>query len=121
MSACWIGSTHDLSLLKLELPPEKGWFKDLCVRLDLGYAGFDKVYECVAAVLPKKRKKGAKLTDEEKAENKQKSQERVFVEHSIAGLKRYRILSDRLRNKKFDLYNDFLEVCAGLWNFYLLN
>lgn len=121
MSDCWIGSTHDLSLLKLELPPEKGWFKNLRVRLDLGYAGFEKAYECVQAVLPKKRKKGVVLTDEEKAENKQKAQERIFVEHSLAGLKRYRILSDRLRNKKFDLYNDFLEVCAGLWNFYLLN
>lgn len=108
-------------MLKMELPPEKGWFKDKCVRLDLGYVGFEKVYECLKAVLPQKRKKGQVLTEEEKAENKQKSQERIFVEHSISGLKRYRVLSDRLRNKKFELYDDFMGVCAGLWNFYLLN
>ena len=116
-----MGSTHDLTMLKEELPPEVAWFKEKCVRLDLGYLGFDKVYDCLQVVLPEKRKKGQKLSDEAKAENKKKSQERIFVEHSIGGLKRYRILSDRLRTKKNELYNDFLEVCAGLWNFYLLN
>ena len=29
--------------------------------------------------------------------------ERIFVENSIAGLKRYRVLSDRLRNHDIDL------------------
>ena len=107
-------------MLKMEFPPEKGWFQGLRVRLDLGYQGFEKAYACLEAILPHKKKKGQKLTDEEKAENKQKSQERIYVEHSICGLKRYRILVDRLRTKKFELYDDFLEVCAGLWNFYLL-
>lgn len=106
-------------MLKEEFPPEEGWFKQKCVRLDLGYLGFDKVYECLQAVLPEKRKKGRHLSDESKAENKRKSQERIFVEHSIGGIKRYRVLADRLRTKKTELYNDFLEVCAGLWNFYL--
>lgn len=121
MSYCWVGATHDFTMLKEEFPPEVDWFKEKCVRLDLGYLGFDKIYECLQVVLPEKRKKGQSLSDETKAENKQKSQERIFVEHSIGGLKRYRILSDRLRTKKTELYNDFLGVCAGLWNFYLLN
>lgn len=116
-----MGSTHDFTMLKQDFPAEKGWFKRKSVRLDLGYLGFDKIYECLETVLPEKRKKGQSLSDKEKAQNKQKSQERIFIEHSIGGLKRYRVLSDRLRNKKIDLYNDFLEVCAGLWNFYLLN
>jgi hypothetical protein len=47
--------------------------------------------------------------------------ERIKVEHSIGGLKRYRILSDRLRTHLIDLYDDILWVCAGLWNFYLAN
>ena len=42
-----------------------------------------------------------------------------FVEHAIGGMKRYRILADRLRLHDFDFYNDVLEVCAGLWNFQL--
>ena len=49
------------------------------------------------------------------------AQQRVFIEHAIGGLKRFRILSDRFRNKIFSLYDQILEVCAGLWNFYLLN
>ena len=48
------------------------WFKEKCVRLDLGYLGFDKVYDCLQVVLPEKRKKGQKLSDEAKAENKKK-------------------------------------------------
>ena len=47
--------------------------------------------------------------------------ERINVEHSIGGIKRYRILSDRLRIHLIDLYDDILSVCAGLWNFYLAN
>gem|GEM_PF-2980693 len=54
-----------------------------------------------------------------KAENKSISSERIKVEHSIGGMKRYRILSERLRIHDFDLYDNILNVCAELWNFYL--
>ena len=47
--------------------------------------------------------------------------ERVNVEHSIGGMKRYRILSDRLRIHLIDFYDDVLGVCAGFWNCYLAN
>jgi hypothetical protein len=30
-------------------------------------------------------------------------------------------MSDRLRMRDFEKYDDTLEVCAGLWNFYLTN
>ncbi len=46
---------------------------------------------------------------------------RIKVEHSIAGMKRYRILSDRLRIHLIDLYDDILALCVGLRNFYLTN
>lgn len=108
-------------MFKEEFPPEAGWFKDFEVRLDLGYTGFDKLYECKKLRLPKRRPKGGELSQEEREENKQKAKERIYVEHSISGIKRYRILSDRLRIKDMDLYNDVLEVCSGLWNFYLDN
>ena len=45
--------------------------------------------------------------------------ERIGVEHSLAGLKRYRVLSDRLRLHSLDLYDQILGVGAGWWNFYL--
>ena len=34
-------------------------------------------------------------------------------------LKRYRILSERLRTQSLDFYDKILGICAGLWNFYL--
>ena len=119
LSRCWIGSTHDFSLLKLEFPPGQEWFRDFVIRLDLGFLGFEKVYPCKEAVLPKKKQKEQPLTVEEKATNRVKAQERIWVEHGIGGMKRYRILVDRLRTKIFEFYDDCLEVCAGLWNLYL--
>ena len=54
-----------------------------------------------------------------KAENKILASKRIVVEHALAGLKRYRILSDRLRMHDLGFYDVILGVCAGLWNFYL--
>lgn len=87
--------------------------------MDLGYLGFEKEYKCKKLFIPHKKTKKSELTDDQKAENKSVSSERIIVEHSIGGMKRYRILSERLRIHDFDLYDDILNVCAGLWNFYL--
>lgn len=119
VSQCWVGKVHDFKLLKREFPPEQKWFKNFQVRVDLGYLGFDKEYECKALSLPHKKAPQQELSGAQKQENRSFAQERVKVEHAIGGMKRYRILSDRLRVHDFDLYNDVLEVCAGLWNFYL--
>ncbi len=88
--------------------------------MDLGFYGFENLYECRKLKMPHKKPKGKELTKEQKDENKQLSSERVIVEHSIGGLKRYRILSDRLRIKNRELYDDVLGICAGLWNFMII-
>ena len=106
-------------MFKLEFSPEQPWFAALTVRLDLGFFGFEKDYACKKLCLPHKKPKKQELTPEQKAENKLLASERIVVEHSIAGLKRYRILSDRLRMQDLDLYNQVLGICAGLWNFRL--
>lgn len=106
-------------MFKQEFPPEQSWFADLNVRLDLGFVGFDKDYACKQLYLPHKKPRKQELTPEQKAENKLLAGERIVVEHSIAGLKRYRILADRLRMHDLDLYNQVLGICAGLWNFRL--
>lgn len=118
---CWVGKSHDYRMLKHEFPPEKAWFTSHRVRLDLGYQGFDKDYGCQAVIIPKKKPCKQELPAEDKAQNRQKSSERIYVEHAIGGLKRYRILSDRLRIHDCQTYDTTLEVCAGLWNFYLSN
>jgi DDE superfamily endonuclease len=119
VSKSWVGKVHDFKLLKREFPPEQEWFKNFRVRVDLGYLGFDQEYGCKALSLPHKKPKKQELSAEHKQENREFARERVEVEHAIGGLKRYRILSDRLRVHNADLYDDVVEVCAGLWNFYL--
>ena len=68
---------------------------------------------------PHKKTQKKPLTNEQKLENKTFASERIKVEQTISGLKRYRILSERLRTQSFDFYDKILGICAGLWNFYL--
>ena len=119
ISHAYVGTSHDYSILKTVLPSGKDWFKDFEVRLDLGYLGFDKDYCCKKAYLPHKKKPKCDLPQVEKDINKAFAKERVKVEHSIRGVKRFRILSERLRIHDYNIYNSMLGVCAGLWNFYL--
>lgn len=121
LSHCCYGKQHDFSLLKNEFPPELPWFEKFNIKVDLGYLGIVKEYKCKNISIPYKKSKNNPLTDEQKLVNKQFASERIFIEHSISGLKRFRILSDRLRIHNIDFYDEILGACAGLWNFYLAN
>jgi hypothetical protein len=102
-----------------EFPPAQNWFADFCVRVDLGFLGFAQAYVCKELHIPHKKPKEQELTATQKEENKLRASKRIVVKHAIAGLKRYRILADRLRMHDLELYDHILGVCAGLWNFYL--
>ena len=119
LSLCWVGKTHDYRMLKEEFPPEQDWFANHRVRVDLGFQGMADDYKCKELFIPNKKKKQQELPPEQKEENKVLASDRIFIEHALGGMKRYRILSDRLRVHDLDLYNEILGVCAGLWNFYL--
>ena len=121
LSHCYAGKIHDYALLKEEFPQEFKWFEKFNIRVDLGYLGIAKDYLCKNVFIPHKKSKNNPLTDEQKAENQLLASERVAVEHSIGGMKRYRCLVNKLRLHDFVLYDVLLGVCAGLWNFYLAN
>ena len=96
------------------------------IWLDLGYLGFDKDYIAEEIKIPIKRPRRKKktepkfeFTEEQKRYNKEISSKRIFVEHAIGGLKRYRFLSDRLRCRDANFYSTVIGVCAGIWNFQL--
>jgi hypothetical protein len=110
------GRAHDFSMLKVEFPPHMDWFANFEVRLDLGFQGFKDDYRCLLLKIPNKKPKGGCLTEEQKAENKEFAKERIRVEHSLSGLKRFRILSDRLRMHDISQYHEIIGLCAGLWN-----
>jgi hypothetical protein len=119
------GKVHDFSMLQTEFNPETSWFCTQKVRVDLGFQGFENIYKTLKTYIPFKKKrvkKGEKseLTTEQKEQNKQYGKERIVVEHSIGGAKRYRILIDRLRYKSLSFINAVVGICAGLWNLTLI-
>jgi len=87
------------------------------VYQDTGFQGFCP--EGVLIVQPKKKPKGGELTPDEKAENSRISSIRIRVEHAISGVKRCRIVKDRLRNWKAGFRDLVMETCCGLHNFRL--
>jgi hypothetical protein len=66
--------------------------------------------------LPKKSSKKKPLTKEEKKQNQEISSERVVNENVIGSLKRFKIISDRYRNrrKRFGLR---FNLIAGIYNY----
>ncbi|MDR2539122.1 MAG: transposase, partial [Chlamydiales bacterium] len=65
--------------------------------------------------MPKKRSKKNPLTAEDKKNNRQLSSDRVLNENVIGSLKRFKIISDRYRNrrKRFSLR---FNLIAGIYN-----
>lgn len=75
-------------MFREEFPPEQNWFQDFRIRVDLGFLGIEKDYECKELLIPNKKPKKQELTSEQKEENKVLAGKRIVVEHAIAGLKR---------------------------------
>jgi hypothetical protein len=84
---------------------------------DTGFQGF--ALEGTTIIQPKKKPRSGELTAEEKAANRAKSQVRVRSEHTIGGVKRYRIVKDQSRNWKEGFRDRVMETCCALHNFRL--
>ena len=65
---------------------------------DTGFQGFKP--ENVTILQPKKKPRGKELTELDKHINEWLSSIRIRVEHAICGIKRYRIVKDKIRNWK---------------------
>ncbi|BDD12098.1 hypothetical protein FUAX_45300 (plasmid) [Fulvitalea axinellae] len=73
------------------------------ILVDLGFLGADKENENV--IIPHKKPKGKELTELQKQVNKGISSVRVGAEHAIGGIKRLKIIRNKIRLK----YNDVRE------------
>ena len=103
--------------MKNDFPTSFNWLDSLIVHADSGYQGLESDYSVKTALLPFKRKKNEpELCELKKAYNRKLAKWRIYVEHAIGGMKRYRILVERIRLKSIDEINTIIEVCAGLWN-----
>jgi len=114
-------------MFKQEFNSKLDWFSNFNVFVDLGYLGFSNEYKTKELNIPHKKPNKSKnnpnpkLTKKQKDENKKMSRERVIVEHVIGGMKRYKCLVDKFRNKKEGMDDLFPFLAAGLWNFNVLN
>lgn len=107
------GRVHDLSLFKrskVHLAPES-----LCLA-DKGYQGIAKVH--ANSITPQKKPPRKRLSDADKQANRALARLRVKVEHSIRRLKRFRILSERYRNRRRN-FTRRVHLLAGILNFEL--
>ena len=77
---------------------------------DTGFQGF--THPGINIIQPK----GGELTAEEKEANRLISSIRIRVEHVIGGVKRFRIVQDKLRNWKKGFNDLVMETCCGLHN-----
>lgn len=91
--------------------------KEVAVMTDTAFTGEDKDHKNI--FIPKKKPRGRELTFDEKEINKIISSYRVVVEHAIGGIKRYRCMSEKLRNRKAFIDDTFLILTSGLWNYHL--
>lgn len=87
------------------------------VYADTAFTGEGRVHKNL--LLPQKKPKGRALTYDEKETNKIISSYRVIIEHAIGGIKRYRCMSEKLRNRKAFIDDQFILLSAGLWNYHL--
>jgi hypothetical protein len=109
------GKESDKSLAELAgyaLPPGS------CLYQDKGFQGF--FLQGIMILQPKKKPRGGELTPPEKAINRRISSIRIRIEHAIGGVKRYRIVKDKIRLLKGGIRDTIMETCCGLHNFRLL-
>ena len=61
----------------------------------------------------------AHLSAEQQAAHTALSHVRIFIAHAIGGIQRHTMLVHVFRNRKADVEDDAVGICAGLWNFAL--
>lgn len=107
------GTIHDFKMLKdsniLDTLEEKG----IGGKFDSGYQGVQK--ELTRAIIPKKKSKLHKLTEEEKEFNKQLAKKRIAIEHVNRELKIFRIMKETYRNHQ-NRYKEKLQIMCGIYN-----
>ena len=105
------GKKHDFQLFKDSNIHVKA---ETVLEADTGYQGLAQIH--ANSLLPIKRSKHHPLTKQERKENREISRKRIFVEHAIRFVKRFRILSERYRNRRKRFALRF-SLVAGICNF----
>jgi len=111
LSTTYAGKAHDKRIAdeaQYDLP------EGSVLGQDSGFQGF--TLPGVIILQPKKKPRNGALTDDEKADNQWISHIRVLVEHSIGGVKVYRIAHDVIRHWCLWIRDQVMAICCGLYN-----
>ncbi len=99
VSESYPGSVHDLTVLRAtavidRLPIGAG------AMMDKGYVGIGKDHPDRPLVVPAKAARGHPLTDDQKAGNRVIASHRIVVEHAMAQLNRFEVLTQTYRHRR---------------------
>lgn len=106
------GRRHDKAVAekeRLRLP------KEVTVLGDSGFAGLDP--GAATLITPWQKPRGRKLHWKRRAFNRLLARERVPVEHTLASVKRLRILRDEFRNRRKGMVDAVMEIGCTLHNY----
>lgn len=116
LSDTYDGSVHDKKINDVEKMEYPDGSK---VLVDTGFQGYNPVGKNIELVIPKKKPRGKELTQEEKDNNRKISKVRVKIEHANSGIKRLRIVKERIRVSKDNFYDLVMEIACAMHNFRL--
>jgi DDE superfamily endonuclease len=108
------GKGHDKRLADLEgytVP------RGSCLYQDMGFQG--DTCDGITLVQPMKKPPGRELSPLEKATNRTISSIRIRIEHAIGGVKRYRMVKDKIRLLRDGIRETIMDTCCGLHHFRL--
>jgi hypothetical protein len=105
------GRGHDKTVTeKQRLRP-----KAVTVLADSGFAGLNP--GAATLITPWKKPKGRRLHWKRRAFNRMLSRERVAVEHTLASVKRLRVLRDEFRNRRKGMVDEVMMIGCTLHNY----
>lgn len=111
MSETYEGTVHDKKICDIE---EYSFPEKFLLRYDLGYIGYTPGN--VSIEKPHKNTKLKPLTGQQKLENKTISGKRVSVEQAISGVKRLRIVADKIRTYCRVFRNSVMKIACAIHN-----
>ena len=119
VSASVPGRMHDYKLFR-KTGLARALPRESTLYVDSGYQGIQKDFPHLKVKIPVKRTRSKpELTRSEKIRNHKQRKVRIFAEHAIARLKKFRVLGDTYRHSQSH-YNQTFRFIANLVNFRLL-
>lgn len=84
------------------------------ILVDLGFLGIDTSHSNV--IIPHKKPRGGELTSFQKDTNKGIAKVRVTIEHAFAGIKRLKIIRNKIRLRTYQAKDKVMKIATAIHN-----